>query len=318
MTARRARFAGLLPVALALGCGSSGRAPYSLDVGSDDGGAPISLGSGLDARAQGALDAHIERNHITVTFVTLSCAGPCADVVAVPTGGQAPYTFKWDDGSASASRHVCPTSSTSYSVKVTDTGTSGELARAAQTVQVPLAANVVACPDGGARDAGLPSCDPDAAGPVISPSTVEVDANGSTRYVMNGASLPAGRYQAEWTDGCMRYAVGGPMFGWDVNDPPPAVFAGPVGVSTMDPGYCVVVDGQNGIVAELPGATGSGTSDYASCVAQVSSTAPVQFSFPGGKMGVLANDFGAGDNVQGESAGGVSPTWRITFLSACP
>jgi hypothetical protein len=29
---------------------------------------------------------------------------------------------------------------------------------------------------------------------------------------------------------------------------------------------------------------------------------------------VLANDFGAGDNVQGESAGGVSPTFRITFV----
>jgi hypothetical protein len=110
-------------------------------------------------------------------------------------------------------------------------------------------------------------------------------------------------------------AVGGPMFGWDVNDPPPAVFPGPVGVSTMDPGYCVVVDDQSHIVAELPGVTGFGTSDYASCVAQVSSTSPMEFSFSGGKMGVLANVFGAGDNVQGESAGGVSPTWRITFLS---
>jgi hypothetical protein len=43
----------------------------------------------------------------------------------------------------------------------------------------------------------------------------------------------------------------------------------------------------------------------------------MEFFFAGGKMGVLANDFGAGDNVQGESAGGVSPTFRITFLSPC-
>ncbi len=34
-------------------------------------------------------------------------------------------------------------------MNVTDTGTSGELAKAAQTVQVPLKANVIACPDGG-------------------------------------------------------------------------------------------------------------------------------------------------------------------------
>ncbi len=141
-------FVGLLPIALAVGCGSSGGNGYSLDVGADDSGPSLVLGAG-DASVTGAFDAHIEQNHIAVTFVTLSCAGPCADVVAVPTGGQAPYTFKWDDGSTTASRHVCPASSTSYSVKVTDTGTSGELARAAETVQVPLAANVIACPDGG-------------------------------------------------------------------------------------------------------------------------------------------------------------------------
>jgi hypothetical protein len=135
-----------------LACGSD-RSGYSLDVGADDGGAPIALGQGGDAGAS-ALDAHIEQNHIAVTFVTLDCAGPCADVVAVPTGGHPPYTFEWDDGSTSASRHVCPTSSTSYLVNVTDTGTTGEVIRPAQTVQVPLTANVVACPDGGAPDGG--------------------------------------------------------------------------------------------------------------------------------------------------------------------
>ncbi len=155
MTPKRARFVELFPVALAVGCGSSGGNGYSLDVGADDGGPSLVLGAD-DASATGAFDAHIEQNHIAVTFVTLSCAGPCADVVAVPTGGQAPYTFKWDDGSTTATRHVCPTSSTSYNVKVTDTGTTGELARPAETVQVPLAANVIACPDGGAADAGAP------------------------------------------------------------------------------------------------------------------------------------------------------------------
>ena len=146
------RFVGHLPVVLALGCGS-GAHGYSLDVGTDDGGTSLVLGAG-DANVAGAFDAHIEQNHITVTFVTLSCTGPCADVVAVPTGGQAPYTFKWDDGSTSATKEVCPTSSTHYSVKVADSGATGELASAPQTVQVSLAANVIACPDGGSSDAG--------------------------------------------------------------------------------------------------------------------------------------------------------------------
>ena len=45
--------------------------------------------------------------------------------------------------------------------------------------------------------------------------------------------------------------------------------------------------------------------------------APVDFDFAGGKLGVIANDLAAGDNTTGESAGGVSPMWRITLLSAC-
>ncbi len=101
------RFVGLLPVTLAVGCGGSGSNGYSLDVGTDDSGPGLVLSAG-DASGPGAFDAHIEQNHIAVTFVTLSCAGPCADVVAVPTGGGAPYTFKWDDGSTVATRHVCP------------------------------------------------------------------------------------------------------------------------------------------------------------------------------------------------------------------
>ena len=143
---KRAWLVGSL-AAVALGCGGGGNA-YSLPVGSDDASGGAFLGD--DASSTGALDAHIEENHLTITIVTLSCAGDCADVVAVATGGHPPYTFAWDDGSTSASRMVCPTASTSYAVKVTDTGSSGELARAAQTVQVPLTADVLACPDGGA------------------------------------------------------------------------------------------------------------------------------------------------------------------------
>jgi hypothetical protein len=51
-------FVGLVPVAFALGCGSRGN-PYSLDVGSNDGGPSLVLGAG-DASGPGELDAHIE------------------------------------------------------------------------------------------------------------------------------------------------------------------------------------------------------------------------------------------------------------------
>jgi hypothetical protein len=141
----------------ALGCGSSGQEQLSL--GQDDGGPSFAF-SGTDAGGQAALDAYIEQNQVAVKFVTLSCAGDCATVQAVGTGGYPPYSFKWENGSTSATRQVCPTSSTTYSVRVTDAGTSGELARAPETVQVPLAANVIACPDGGAKsglgaDAGM-------------------------------------------------------------------------------------------------------------------------------------------------------------------
>jgi hypothetical protein len=155
MTPSRAWAVALLIAILALGCGGNAGNPYSLPVGSDDGGGGSFVG-GDDASASGAFDASIEQKHVAVTFVTLTCSDECADVVAVATGGRQPYTFAWDDGSTSAARHVCPTSSTRYSVKVTDTGTSGELARPAETLQVPLAANVIACPDGGASDGGAP------------------------------------------------------------------------------------------------------------------------------------------------------------------
>jgi hypothetical protein len=309
---------GALVFLVLLGCGRpSGDPSYSLVVGDDDGGGGFFAGA--DATASGSLQAHIERNAMTVKVITLSCSGPCADVEAVATGGNAPYSFAWDDGSTDPARTVCPTADTSYRVKVTDEATSGEFGRPSQTVQASVTADVIACPDGGAAaDAG--ACDPDASeAPAINPSTVEVDPLGTTRYVAGGASLPAGRYRAQWIDGCMRWAYGGPAFGWDVNDPPPGVFGGPV---STDPGYCLLVTGSGTYVAALPGLTGSaadsGANDYASCVAATHATPAIDFDFAGGKLGVIANDLAAGDNTTGESAGGVSPTWRITVLSGCP
>jgi hypothetical protein len=133
---------------LALACGGNGGTSHYSDlVGSNDGGGMF---VGLDATAGGSLDAHIEQNDVSVTIVTLSCAGDCATVKAVATGGRPPYSFAWNDGTTDPSRTVCPTSTTAYRVKVTDTGSTGEITRAPQTVEVPLTAAVLACSDGGA------------------------------------------------------------------------------------------------------------------------------------------------------------------------
>jgi hypothetical protein len=161
-------------LAAAWGCGASGGGPgYGLDVGSDEGG-PGSFGSEVDSgtNATSALTAHIEQNHVTVTFVTVACHDSCADVEAVASGGTPPYAFAWDDGSTSATRQVCPAASTRYAVTVTDTGSTGELGQVAQTVRVPLVANVIACPEGG-TDAG-PPLDASILGHVVVPGTADI------------------------------------------------------------------------------------------------------------------------------------------------
>ena len=141
--------------ALHAGCGSRATGIPG-EVGTYDPDAGMFTGAG-DASDPGALDAHIERSGIAITFVTLTCADGCADVKAVVTGGRPPYSFRWEDGSTSDARHVCPTASTAYAVTVTDTGSSGEFAQAPQTTQAALTARVLACPDAGplADDGGL-------------------------------------------------------------------------------------------------------------------------------------------------------------------
>jgi hypothetical protein len=142
-------------LALMTGCGTAANSGYALDVGGDDAGSPA-LVTGDAAGSQG-LDAYIEQGQVAVKLVTLSCAGDCATVQAVGTGGHPPYTYAWENGSTDPVRQVCPTAGRGYSVKVTDTGASGEIPRPAQTAKASITADVLACPDGGTRgpsDAG--------------------------------------------------------------------------------------------------------------------------------------------------------------------
>lgn len=139
-----------LLIALSADCGTSANSGYSLDAGGDDSG-NITFATG-DAGAQG-LDAYIEQGQVAVRLITLSCAGDCATVQAVGTGGDPPYTYAWENGSTNPVRQVCPASDTAYSVKVTDTGGSGENLRPPQTAGASVTADVLACPDGGPGDA---------------------------------------------------------------------------------------------------------------------------------------------------------------------
>jgi hypothetical protein len=116
-------------------------------VGGDDDAQSFTPG---DAGGLAAFDADIERDQIAVKFVILNCASDCATVEAVGTGGYPPYSYEWDNGSTAATRTVCPVSSTSYHVSVSDTGTTGDNTRPPQSVRVPLPAYVLACTDAAA------------------------------------------------------------------------------------------------------------------------------------------------------------------------
>ncbi len=313
-----------LPLAaMAAGCGSKGGGDYAIEVGSDDGGGSLSL-SGADAGLS-ALDAHIEQNHITVTLVTVSCSGPCAQVMAVATGGHAPYSFRWDDGSTSASRTVYPTASTHYDVKVSDTATSGELGRPAQTVDVPLGAHVVACPDGGAADGGGLDASADACARTTStltglPETLALDVTGPVRYFAGGASLPAGKYRVEYADGCVTYGpnLSYSTWGWTIHA---GMVPGNFWLAGTYGGHCVLVGSTtNDVVGVLPGTTNPppGIDTYANCVAaNKSMDQPLDFDFQGGPLGLFIEDTMPADNTGGPAPDGVTPTWKLTALSVC-
>jgi len=123
------------------------------------GGVPGSGGSLIGAGSSGGsrsstYDVDITSGGVSVQIVTMKCAGECADVEAVATGGHEPYTYLWEDGSTAATRHLCPGASTSFSVTATDTGDSSqEFERKPQVATATVTAQVLGCTS---SDAGVP------------------------------------------------------------------------------------------------------------------------------------------------------------------
>ncbi len=131
----------------------------SADAGPESSRAGGSFG-GSSADAAGAFAVAA-----TVSAATV-CAGQCVDLSAQATGGVPPYSYAWDDGKVSAtpSLHVCPDSTTTYSVVARDaSGSSGEISQTAATAAASVTVKVGTTCAVAASDAGVTEIGQDAA-----------------------------------------------------------------------------------------------------------------------------------------------------------
>lgn len=72
------------------------------------------------------------------------CPGACATVTSTPSGGSSPYTYSWSTNATTQNISPCPGSTTTYTVKITDSG--GNTATTTATVIVDPAVNVTTTP----------------------------------------------------------------------------------------------------------------------------------------------------------------------------
>lgn len=129
-------------------CAAGGPGGTAGAQGIDDG---IAGRGGAIGSNDNALSVSVEDpTGMTVEIITLECSGDCAEVQAVAHGGNAPYTYAWDDGSTSATRRVCLAASDKVSVTATDTAIdSDEFSRQAQMATAEVTTTVLDCNDGG-------------------------------------------------------------------------------------------------------------------------------------------------------------------------
>ena len=104
-------------------------------------------GSHSDAPRVGAAPAPSAREDaLAVDLVPLRCSASCLEVRAVAKGGNPPYHYLWQDGSADATRSLCPADGADWSVVVTDTAlTNSEFAHAMLTTRAILPPELLHC-----------------------------------------------------------------------------------------------------------------------------------------------------------------------------
>ncbi|MBI2270879.1 MAG: SBBP repeat-containing protein [Bacteroidetes bacterium] len=68
------------------------------------------------------------------------CAGGCANIISNPSGGTNPYTYSWSTGATTQNINTCPPITTTYTVKVTDSG--GSTSTSTATIIINPSVNV--------------------------------------------------------------------------------------------------------------------------------------------------------------------------------
>jgi len=170
---------------------------------------------------------------------------------------------------------------------------------------------------GGGQDASADADDDggDAgdAGPTCTVGEVQSDATasnlslfGTPVYFDNGNPIPAGTYEMQYIDGCMKYGGGQ---GWTVN----AYDGGCcswwlVGATTTDKKIV-----PPGTIGYAPGA--GAFAAFEDCVTASKLKPPKVFNHSGGPLGIWLQDVPYSDNLAGVD--GRNPKWRLTRLGEC-
>ncbi|MBI2270634.1 MAG: SprB repeat-containing protein [Bacteroidetes bacterium] len=135
---------------------------------------------------------------VTATGTSI-CEGSCATVTSNGSGGTGPYTYLWSNGATTSNISPCPSSTTSYTITITDSGGNTSTSMAVVTVNPAITAS--ALPTNTTCSGGTNGSAQINPGSGTSPYTYNWN-NGQTTQTITG--LSAGSYSVTVTDakGC--------------------------------------------------------------------------------------------------------------------